>query len=70
MPNTDLVGLWINNKKGTKYCVIGECINCTNAQDGQGMVIYQSVDEPSLVFVREHSEFLEKFTNINAERLQ
>lgn len=53
-----------NNKKGTEYELLGTCINCTNAQDGQLMYIYKSLDN-DMLFVREQKEFLEKFTAIS-----
>ena len=37
---------------------MGECINCTNQQDGQLMVLYTKDD---LLFVREKQEFFDKF---------
>lgn len=51
-------GIFIHRKTGNKYVVIGECLNCTNAQDGQVMVIYF---RDGRTFVREKREFLEKF---------
>lgn len=51
-------GVFIHRKTGNKYVVVGECLNCTNAQDGQEMVIYS---RDGRTFVRERSEFLEKF---------
>ena len=51
-------GIFIHGKTGNKYVVIGECLNCTNAQDGQEMVIYF---RDGRTFVREKTEFLEKF---------
>lgn len=51
-------GVFIHKKTGNKYVVIGECLNCTNAQDGQEMVVYSRGGK---VFVREKSEFLKKF---------
>jgi hypothetical protein len=55
--------LYRNKKKGTLYKLIGTAINCTNAQDGQIMLIYEPYEqeEEHLVFVRERNEFYEKF---------
>ena len=51
-----------NIKNGNIYEVIREdVINCTNANDGQTMVLYKSEKSPDLLFVREKSEFLQKF---------
>ncbi|MDZ4726133.1 MAG: hypothetical protein SH817_08245 [Leptospira sp.] len=52
-----------HNKTGNIYRVIGEAKNCTNGEnDGQRMILYTFED---LIFVREKSEFLEKFTVID-----
>jgi hypothetical protein len=51
-------GIFIHRKTGNKYVVVGECLNCTNAQDGQEMVIYF---RDGRTYVREKAEFLEKF---------
>ena len=55
--------VWINRKKRTRYFFIGYALNCTNAQDGQQMVLYKSEDDPNLTFVRERGEFYDKFFN-------
>lgn len=51
--------LYIHKKTGNKYFVTGEAINTTNSQDGQVMVVYANTDGKT--FVREKTEFLEKF---------
>ena len=55
----------IHIKTGNKYFVINDgIINATNANDGQLMVLYSGKRRGSDsmgVFVRERSEFLEKF---------
>ena len=54
-----------NKKKGTFYVLINDnVINCTNANDGQIMVMYKSEDNPDLVFVREKEEFFIKFEEV------
>ena len=50
--------LYRNKKKGTIYYVTGSCINCTNAQDGQLMILYTDGENN---FCREEKEFYEKF---------
>ena len=50
--------LYRNKKKGTIYYVTGRCINCTNAQDGQRMILYTDGENN---FCREEKEFYEKF---------
>lgn len=47
-----------NKKNSLIYKYMGECINCTNQQDGQLMVLYTKDD---LLFVREKQEFFDKF---------
>lgn len=52
-----------NLKKGTVYEVLKTgVINCTNAQDGQKMVLYSNGE---LVFCREENEFYQKFEKID-----
>lgn len=51
---------YIHNKTGNEYTVEGEALNCTNAQDGQTVVLYRNKD--GQLFVREKNEFLQKFT--------
>ena len=49
-------------KTGNIYEVIrDDVINCTNANDEQIMVLYKSEKSPDLLFVREKTEFLQKF---------
>ena len=51
-----------NKKKGTFYRLINDnVINCTNANEGQIMVMYISEDNPDLLFAREKEEFFVKF---------
>ena len=57
-----------NKKKGTYYVLLNDNVkNCTNANDGQIMVLYRSEDEPDLYFVREKNEFFIKFDEVNEE---
>ncbi|MDO5306092.1 MAG: hypothetical protein Q4E87_11005 [bacterium] len=52
-----------NLKKGTVYEVLQtDVINCTNAQDGQRMVLYTNGE---LTFCREENEFYQKFEKID-----
>ena len=48
----------VHLKTGNEYTVVGEAINCTNAQDGQHVVIYTREGQ---TFVREVHEFQNKF---------
>jgi len=55
--------IFINNKNGCNYVVCSsDVINATNKSDGECMVGYYDVD--GKMFVREISEFFEKFTFI------
>ena len=57
----------VQNKKtkGVYQIINKEVINCTNAQDGQIMVIYTDGDK---LFARELNEFEEKFDNLYIEQ--
>jgi hypothetical protein len=52
---------WRNNKNGNIYFVHGVITNATNAVDGQLVVLYEEPNS-GLQFVREHTEFMDKFT--------
>ncbi|TGK77551.1 hypothetical protein EHQ24_18920 [Leptospira noumeaensis] len=52
-------------KTGNFYLKLDEAKNCTNANDGQKMVFYcEYGKENPMKFVREISEFLEKFEEV------
>ena len=52
-------------KTGNIYEMLrDDVINCTNANDDQIMVMYKRADLPDLIFVREKSEFYQKFEEI------
>ena len=58
--------VWINKKFGTYYEVLDKVINCTNAQAEQRMIRYcpvglSEVSGINKIYVREVSEFLQKF---------
>ena len=49
-------------KTGNIYEMIrDDVINCTNINDDQIMVLYKNDNYPDKIFVREKSEFYEKF---------
>ena len=50
--------IWINNKNGKEYTVLGEAIDCTNERDGLEVIVYEIEGKQ---FVREKKEFTEKF---------
>jgi hypothetical protein len=56
--------IYRNIKKGTLYEVIGVTMNCTNAQDGQQMVMYRGLEAHSRIYVREYTEFYQKFEKV------
>lgn len=52
--------MYLNKKTGNLYRVLtSEATNKTNANDGQSMVVY--TDHSGEIYVREKSEFDEKF---------
>ena len=50
--------LYRNKKNKEVYTYLYECINCTNMNYGQIMVVYKKGD---MIFCREKEEFFEKF---------
>lgn len=54
--------LYKNNKTKELYKPIGHCINATNGQAMQVMVLYS--DTNGKMFCREETEFYKKFTKI------
>lgn len=54
--------LWINNKNKREYQVVQEAIDCTNERDGLLVVVYICKEAEGKLFVREKSEFLQKFS--------
>lgn len=54
-----------NLKNSKIYDVIREdVINCTNANDGEVMILYKNADYPDKIFVREKNEFYIKFVEV------
>ena len=64
-----MINRYRNNKTGVVYVATGCALNATNAQNGQRMIVYRepTSDDSEHVFVREESEFFEKFTRIPEE---
>jgi hypothetical protein len=54
-----------HNKTGKTYLVLGDAIDTTNGQNDKKMIIYNNMEGG--YFVREESEFWEKFTPIPDE---
>jgi len=53
---------YIHNKTGNVYTMVAEAIDATNSRDGLIVIIYQN--KKGEFFVREKSEFLQKFTRV------
>ncbi len=53
---------WRNNKTGKIYNRKRTIIDATNSRDGEKVVLYEN--EAGVEFVREHIEFLSKFTMV------
>lgn len=60
----NFLGQYCYKKTGAVYNVIGKVRNCTNSQDGQMMIVYSRDGEE---YVREESEFFEKFVKLKFE---
>jgi hypothetical protein len=54
-----------NKKSGKLYRWLASGIDCTNIRDGTRVVIYRVESDPVGVFVREESEFFEKFEMVS-----
>ena len=50
----------VHKKTGNIYFILRHVTNCTNAQDGQEMILY--MNKEGRLFVRDSDEFFEKFT--------
>lgn len=57
-------GRYRNNKTGVVYLHRGTAIDATNSRDGTVVVLYQSADDPTRVYVRDAREFDQMFTRI------
>lgn len=55
--------LYKNNKNGNLYKIISDAIDCTNERDGLMVVVYSPYGSKKL-YVREESEFFEKFIEV------
>jgi hypothetical protein len=61
----DCMKVYRHKKTGNLYLQLDEVKNCTNANDGQKMFFYTEYGkENPMKFVREKSEFLEKFVEV------
>lgn len=55
---------WRNKKSGGLYHIYDKAIDCTNERDGLKVIIYHQKSDYVRVFVREESEFYEKFEKV------
>lgn len=51
-----------NIKTGKRYRLLAAAVDCTNERDGLPVVVYCPDDKGHTIYVREASEFYEKFT--------
>lgn len=52
----------IHLKTGEEYQVLSTLVyNCTNSHADQHMILYRSIKNQEMLFVRESKEFMEKF---------
>ena len=61
----DVLVIWRNNKNQNLYKVLHQAIDCTNSRDGLKVMVYTPLEKLGEVFVRDKSEFLMKFTQVN-----
>lgn len=57
---------WRNKKNGKLYRVLHHAVDCTNARDGQAVIVYCPDDRPDFICVREKAEFEAKFIPVEA----
>jgi len=57
---------WRNIKNGNLYRVLHHAVDCTNARDGQDVIVYCPDDRPDFICVREKAEFEAKFVPADA----
>jgi hypothetical protein len=69
MSDTFAPALYRNKKTGQLYRALREVLDCTNARDGTTAILYERAQGSELAFVRERSEFLEKFELATGERV-
>jgi hypothetical protein len=56
--------IWRNKKTGELYRIYDKAIDCTNERDGINVIIYGLKSNDNQTFVREESEFYEKFEEV------
>jgi hypothetical protein len=53
-----------NNKTGNIYRLLGYALDCTNSRDGTPCVVYYPDECDNTLYVREQTEFFNKFTEV------
>lgn len=61
----DVPVLFVHEKTGNHYYFIGVVTDCTNGQEDKLMAVYSAVDKVVQPFVRELSEFHERFKPVS-----
>lgn len=62
----DIATVWRNNKNQNLYKVLHYATDCTNSRDGNSVVVYTPIESPGAVFVRDETEFVLKFSKLQA----
>lgn len=63
------MAIWRNRKNGKLYRVLHHAVDCTNARDGQAVIVYCPDDRPDFICVREKDEFEAKFIRVEDPEL-
>ena len=50
-----------HKKSGRFYALLAHGVDCTNSRPGTAVVVYSPEGNPHAIYVREESEFYEKF---------
>jgi hypothetical protein len=59
-----------NNKTGDLYLLLAFGVDTTNSRDGSSVVIYCPDDKENTIYVREETEFYEKFHPVSLDDLE
>lgn len=57
-----------HKKTGSLYVMLSQAIDCTNSRDGTPVVVYAPKGDMARVYVRDESEFNEKFEPVASVR--
>lgn len=67
MKYTEKPILYRHKKTGRIYKFLSLAIECTNARSGDTVIIYVGMDDEKTMFVREQTEFNEKFELVESQ---